>query len=512
MSLGFPKFGIPRQLWGGQSCPQPAFQPAGPAGKRVRSLKGCPAVSAEFLVLEKRSDSGWLDGTRLNRQACARWRTAWTLAALLAVPLTAFPHDIPSDITIQAFVKPEGRHLNLLVRVPLKAMRDVEFPLRGPGYLDLSRIGPFLPDAATLWISDSIELDEGAVRLPKRPRVVAARVSLDSDRSFASYQQALGDLTGPRLPERTDVVWNQALLDVWFEYPIHSDRSRFSIHPAFGTLALRVVTVLRFIPPSGAVRAFEFTDDPGLVYLDPHWYQAARRFVQAGFFHILDGTDHLLFLFCLVIPFRRLRGLIPIVTAFTAAHSITLIASAYNLAPDALWFPPLIETLIACSIVYMALENIAGGATVGRRWIIAFGFGLVHGFGFSFALRETLQFAGAHMLTSLLAFNVGVELGQLLVLLLLIPMLEGLFRYAVAERTGTIILSALVAHTAWHWMMDRWDRLRQFPFDWPALNLALLASGLRWLTVIVAAVGLLWFFFSRLPERRETQAAAQPEQ
>src|SRR5206468_10741709 len=117
------------------------------------------------------------------------------------------------------------------------------------------------------------------------------------------------------------------------------------------------------------------------------------------------------------------------------------------------WFPPLIETLIAMSIVYMALENIVGGSTVHRRWMIAFGFGLVHGFGFSFALRETLQFAGDHLLASLLAFNIGVELGQLLVLLPFIPLLEALFRFAVAERMGTIIVSALVAHTGWHWMI-----------------------------------------------------------
>ena len=161
------------------------------------------------------------------------------------------------------------------------------------------------------------------------------------------------------------------------------------------------------------VRAFEFVGDPGLVRLDPHWYQAALNFVKLGFFHILDGTDHLLFLFCLVIPFRSLRKLIPVVTSFTVAHSITLIASAYNLAPDFLWFPPLIETLIAMSIVYMALENIVGGIGVQRRWMITFGFGLVHGFGFSFALRQTLQFAGSHLLTSLLSFNIGVELGPI---------------------------------------------------------------------------------------------------
>ena len=75
-------------------------------------------------------------------------------------------------------------------------------------------------------------------------------------------------------------------------------------------------------------------------------------------------------------------------TAFTVAHSITLIASAYDLAPDALWFPPLIETLIAMSIVYMALENIVGARASQRRWMITFAFGLVHGFGFSFALRR----------------------------------------------------------------------------------------------------------------------------
>ncbi len=294
------------------------------------------------------------------------------------------------------------------------------------------------------------------------------------------------------------------MLDVLFEYPIRSDRSDFSIHPALDRLGVRVLTVLRFLPPSGVIRAFEYEGDPGLVRLDPRWSQAALRFVKLGFLHILDGTDHLLFLLCLVIPFRRFGALVPVVTAFTVAHSITLIASAYNLAPDALWFPPLIETLIAISILYMALENIVGGSTLRRRWVIAFGFGLVHGFGFSFVLRRHMQFAGSHLLTSLLSFNVGVELGQLLVLLLLIPALDALFRYVVAERMGTIILSALVAHTAWHWMLDRADRLRQFPFEWPEITAALLASATRWLMLIVLAAALIWLFgFSGIAKRRK---------
>ncbi len=412
-------------------------------------------------------------------------------AALFLLPLRAQAHDIPNDVTVQMFVKPEGSHLHLLVRVPLNAMRDIRFPERGPGYLDLAGTGALLPGAARLWIAGFFEMYEGDILLPN-PQVVATRISLPSDFSFTSYEQALAHLTGPALPDSTDVYWNQTMLDVLFDSPIHSDRSRFSIQPRFARLGLRVVTVLRFLPPGGAVRAFEFDGDPGIVRLDPRWHQAALRFVDLGFLHILDGTDHLLFLLCLVIPFRRLRALIPVVTAFTVAHSITLIASAYNLAPDSLWFPPLIETLIAASIIYMALENIAGASTLQRRWMIAFGFGLVHGFGFSFALRQSLQFAGSHLLTSLLSFNIGVELGQLLVLLLLIPLLQLFFRYAVAERMGTIILSALVAHTGWHWMLDRGARLRQFRFEWPALDAALLAMLMRWLILFLILGGFLW--------------------
>jgi hypothetical protein len=417
--------------------------------------------------------------------------TAIGLFLSLLAPELATAHDIPNDVVVQSFLRPSGSNLDLLVRVPLQALRDISFPERPPGYLDLARVDPILPDAATLWLSDFIELYEGDRRLPK-PRVLETRISLPSDRSFTSLAEELAHLRGPKLPLDTNIVWNQAMLDVWFEYPIASDQSRFSIHPGLARLGLRVVSVLRFLPPGGAVRAFEFTGDPGLIRLDPRWYQAALQFVKLGFEHILDGTDHLLFLLCLVIPFRRMRALIPIVTAFTVAHSITLIASAYNLAPSALWFPPLVEALIAASIVYMALENIVGTASVNRRWMITFAFGLVHGFGFSFALRQTLQFAGTHMLTSLLSFNVGVELGQLLVLALLIPALDLLFRYVVAERMGTIILSAIVAHTAWHWMTDRWERLAQFRFEWPSITAAQLASILGWLTALVFLAGLAW--------------------
>src|SRR6185436_17487157 len=127
-----------------------------------------------------------------------------------------------------------------------------------------------------------------------------------------------------------------------------------AIHLGVDRLGRKVTTALRFMPPGDSTRAFEFHGDQGLVQLDPRWHQAALRFVVSGFWHILEGTDHLLFLACLVFPFRRLRPLVVIVTSFTVAHSISLIAAAFGFVPDALWFPPLIETLIAATIVYMA--------------------------------------------------------------------------------------------------------------------------------------------------------------
>jgi hypothetical protein len=164
------------------------------------------------------------------------------------------------------------------------------------------------------------------------------------------------------------------------------------------------------------------------------------------------------------------------------------------MAPDAAWFPPLVETLIALSIVYMAIENIVA-SRMRRRWMMAFGFGLVHGFGFSFALRESLQFAGSHLLTSLLSFNVGVELGQLLVLLACGPALVFLFRWVVDQRMGTIILSALIAHTGWHWMLERGAQLMLYQFQWPVLDAAFLAFALRWLMIAILVAGGGWVLF-----------------
>jgi hypothetical protein len=416
-------------------------------------------------------------------------RLALLTALLVALGPRIGAHEVQNEVTVFGFVRPQGQTLTLLLRVPLNALRDIEVPMVANGMLDFSRIDRALNDAATLWIVDYIALFENGAQLG-RPRVTGVRVSLPSDRSFDSYAAAAASIaSGPRLDQSTQMYWEQGLMDIAFEYPIASDQSDFAIRPGLTRLGLQVNVVLRFQQPGKTERAFDVHADTGIVHLDPRWHQAFLLFTREGFFHILDGIDHLLFLLCLVIPFRRLRPLVVVITSFTVAHSVTLMASAFGMAPDSLWFPPLIETLIAVSIVYMAFENIAG-ANLQRRWMVTFAFGLIHGFGFSFLLRERLQFAGDHLVSSLLAFNVGVELGQLAVLIVTIPVLTLVFRYVVAERIGTILISALVAHTAWHWATERGAVL--LGFRWPALSLADVAAGLRLLMVIVAAAGLMW--------------------
>jgi hypothetical protein len=417
----------------------------------------------------------------------SRLAVATLLLVALAPRITA--HEVPNEVTVFGFVRPEGQTLRLLLRAPLKSMRDIDVPLQPNGYLDFTRMEAAERHAAQIWIRDFVHLYENGSELPL-VQITATRTSLPSDRSFDNYDTALASiLTGPKLDNSTEIYWDNGMLDVVFETPITSDQSDFAILPGLTRLGLQVNIALKFQQPGKAERVFDVHADTGIVHLDPSWYQAFYLFAREGFFHILDGTDHLLFLLCLVIPYRKLRPLVIVITSFTVAHSVTLIASAYGMAPDSLWFPPLIETLIAISIVYMAFENIVG-AKLQRRWMVTFGFGLVHGFGFSFLLRERLQFAGDHLVASLLAFNVGVEIGQLAVLLVAIPALSLLFRYVVEERIGTILLSALVAHTAWHWAMDRGRALLTYRL--PEFTLAGLASGVRLLMVIVAAAGLVW--------------------
>jgi hypothetical protein len=421
------------------------------------------------------------------------WALLLLLSSLCIGSSRALAHDIPGELRVHMHVKPEGNRLQVFVRVPLALLLNLNLPKHGPGYLDLAQVEAELPRVIAALDKD-IEWSEGGQRLSLAGG--EARISVPSDRSFESFEKARELLAAPRLPSSTYVFWNQGYLDASLQYPISSARASVELdfHVAPG-LRDRLKLDLRYTTADSVVRAYELNTGAGSVALDPHWNQAAWSFVKSGFTHILDGPDHLLFLLCLILPFRRLSGyLLAVVTSFTVAHSVTLIAAAYGLTPGGPWFKPLVETLIAASVLYMAIENIVR-KNIERRWIWSGVFGLVHGFGFSFLLASQLQFAGSHLLLSLVSFNIGIEAGQILVLLVTLPAISLLLASGwIAERTFTVVVSVLVAHTAWHWATERaqefwaadWTAMDALPFVASAIGVAIAAAvgaaGLRALT------------------------------
>ena len=407
----------------------------------------------------------------------------------------ALSHEIPNDVVVRTIIKPDEEKINLLIRVPLEAMRDMNFPITGPGYLELEKMPELTMDAAEIWLGNFIDIYEEKNKI-KDWQIEKTRISLPSDRTFGQYNTAYNSMFSPLL-KNTLIHYRQALLDVLITYPIESASSRFSADINFGGLGINTTTIMTFVSIDDVSRLYQFKGSPGLVELDPSWLDAFSRFVSSGVEHIFIGIDHLLFILCLILPCRRIRSLVIVITAFTFAHSITLIASALGIVPSGLWFPPFVETLIAFSILYMAIENIIK-TNQERRWPLAFGFGLIHGFGFSFALSETMQFAGSHLITSLLAFNLGVELGQIIIVCLTIPVINLIFKWTEKEKLITVIASVLVAHNAWHWMLERYEVMNAYSFsgffDYSGSNV------MNWVIVLFITV-FIYFILARLYKR-----------
>lgn len=199
---------------------------------------------------------------------------------------------------------------------------------------------------------------------------------------------------------------------------------------------------------SAAQPSFALTVDaePGQV---PAATSAGAMF-RLGVEHILTGYDHLLFLFGLVLVGGRARSLVGVVTAFTAAHSISLALAALGV-----WAPSsrFVEPAIALSIAYVGVENLFVKSAE-KRWRITFPFGLVHGFGFAGALAE-IELPRAKVPLALLTFNLGVEAGQLAAMAVVLPVVVFASRWRWFRLSGVRALSVLLAITGLAWFAVR---------------------------------------------------------
>ena len=261
-----------------------------------------------------------------------------------------------------------------------------------------------------------------------------------------------------KLERRTDLERDGVELAARFECgekgPFH-----VSLAPLLAELARGHRHEARVLPDGTTTLVFE--TEPEFVVqaagsTEPERRDGAVRtfagFVRLGFEHILGGYDHLVFLLGLVVVGLGTRRTVVLASAFTLAHSLSLALAALGV-----WRPPsvCVEALIAFSIVYVGVENLCGGGQERRAWL-AFGFGLVHGFGFAGALAGA-RFQGFELARALLGFNGGVELGQLAVLALVLPLVNALRRAPVLARRVTHGVSAAVALSGVVWLVIRLD-------------------------------------------------------
>lgn len=189
----------------------------------------------------------------------------------------------------------------------------------------------------------------------------------------------------------------------------------------------------------------------------PLW-STVGEFIVLGIRHILAGYDHIAFLLALIVIGLSFKEVIKIITAFTIAHSITLLLAALQIVS---LNSRLVEIVIALSICYVALENLLR-KEINYRWPVTFGFGLIHGFGFASTLQELIQ-EKSNLLPSVLSFNMGVEIGQILIFLVMLPILHLLSKKFEFRRVcaGT---SVAIFITGFTWLVERVFDLKFLPF------------------------------------------------
>lgn len=198
--------------------------------------------------------------------------------------------------------------------------------------------------------------------------------------------------------------------------------------------------------------AFEQTW-PGAARADNPPPHSFASFLFLGVVHILTGYDHICFLLGLLIVGGSLRDVLKIITAFTLAHSVTLALTVLGVIQ---FSPRIVEPLIAVSIVYVGVENIFRRNNLRRRWLISLGFGLIHGCGFAAALRElNIGAGGAGIALPLLSFNLGVELGQLAIAAIALPIIWKLKSQPSFLPRFAPACSIIVSLAGAYWLVQR---------------------------------------------------------
>lgn len=299
-----------------------------------------------------------------------------------------------------------------------------------------------------------------------RPSVLAVRAYPIGDQpGFATLDEAKAAFsTGPVFPDNIPEIYvGDTLVDVLIDYDaggrVTSYALSSTLDPNIPGQDTTANAILDYGP--GGVKVFRaqglLTES---VTITGSHASAAWTFIVEGVHHILGGLDHVLFVLCIVIGATGLRSLVSRVTGFTLGHSVTLTAGFLGYVPTGAWFIPTVELGIALSIIYAAavaiLTEEGHPARERTMFFVTFAIGMVHGLGFSFVLHEILKIDSPNLWQSLLSFNVGVEIGQLAIVLVAWPALLLLRRLNVtAWQYSRLALALACIVIAGYWTYER---------------------------------------------------------
>jgi hypothetical protein len=418
------------------------------------------------------------------------------MCVMLRAAAAPLMHDLPQDTVMHAFLRVQGSEAHLLVRVPLDLLRGISWPTNHGAYAigDSQAAIHQALDA----LGHTILVWQDGERLT--PRMSSGQLAALGDLSFANPEAAAAHIAQPT-EAGLKIAVDLGYLDAHFVYPIRPTPTVFSIQSRVAEdLQDLSKLIVQFVPDGyNWGGAMTISAQSGKVALNPNRAQTALGFGLVGMQGLLTNADSLLFILCLMIPFRRARDFGALYAAFVLANLISLAGTAFGLAPDGIWFSAFAASVSAVTIFFLALGNIFGAHLQRRRlWTGLFGF--VLGFEFAKLLAERLQFAGAHSQLALWFFAVGVDLGTLLAFAVTFVGLALILRGARAGRIGIIVLSALVAHASWHWMIDRLGVLWQMP--WPIMTTAGLYHLAQWIFAVLLALGAYGLAAQRIERHR----------
>ncbi|MDF1562538.1 MAG: HupE/UreJ family protein [Deltaproteobacteria bacterium] len=334
------------------------------------------------------------------------WLPPAIVLALLLSPLAALAHQT-ADSRLEVEVRPLANEVDLLVLIPAPDLSDaLSLKLGADGALDPEDLEP-----NRALITAYLRGTTGARRGGKTCEPTGeATLRLGEGKRHLLFLDTLRCTQ-----DRGPLLLSHAAL---FETGRYKHLARIQVGDEVTTTVFS---------PGLARTSIPLEDRPGPA---GRALSVVGSYLWLGVMHIWGGIDHVLFVICLLVVADRFRGLLGVITSFTAAHTITLLASAlgaFSLSPG------IVEPAIAASILYVAGENVWAAHTGRekishgwRRYAVTFAFGLIHGFGFSYVLRDEVGLPTEALLPALLSFNVGVELGQVVVVAAAWPVLRWL--------------------------------------------------------------------------------------